>query len=277
MKQSQESIAVKGVKAVKQPKTAIEISKGWLRDIQRPLDQRTTVHQIAELFDREPLEVHHHFREAVLVAESVYAEQLQSWLPRFSSANVYRILAGAEKFAREDRLAQFIIVRLLQPDLVVETGVKWGEGALFLTEALKLNGSGKLVSFDVGFDDSQTTYEYPPQADQVGFLVPEENREYWELVIGDSITRMETELPQLPPVDFFYHDSLHTYDHMLGEFETVLHYMSSVGALMSEDIDQNTAWDDFVEENRERFSHTTTFSFTEENTKRGMGAAVMNP
>ncbi len=38
------------------------------------------------------------------------------------------------------------------------------------------------------------------------------------------------------PVDLFYHDSLHTYDHMFWEFGTALPYLSPRGLLASDDV-----------------------------------------
>jgi hypothetical protein len=88
------------------------------------------------------------------------------------------------------RLGWYAIVRALQPQLVVETGVHDGLGSALLLRALDLNGSGRLVGFDV---DSGS-----------GWLVPERLQSRYELVLGDVRETLPRVLADAH-VDFFIH------------------------------------------------------------------------
>jgi len=195
-----------------------------------------------------------YFDEAVKsVSRGVYADQLRTYVPRTTPLRAYLSVVGPHKFARVDRLFLYMLTRAMDPEFVVETGVKWGESSLFILEALRRNDegrseSGQLLSIDIGLDESDQ-YGYPSKADQTGFLVPEQYEDYWTLALGDSIEVLDSRLPHSLPVDLFYHDSLHTYDHMYGEFDALFPHMAEGGVLASEDVNENDAWDDFFAEN----------------------------
>ena len=48
-------------------------------------------------------------------------------------------------------------------------------------------------------------------------------------------------------VDVFIHDSLHTYDHMMWEFETAYPHLQDGGLLFSDDALWNRSFFDFVD------------------------------
>jgi hypothetical protein len=56
------------------------------------------------------------------------------------------------------------------------------------------------------------------------------------LVIGDSRRELPGLMERCAPVDMFYHDSLHTYEHMVWEFGTALPHLGIGGLLASDDV-----------------------------------------
>jgi predicted O-methyltransferase YrrM len=146
------------------------------------------------------------------------------------------------------------LIRLVQPDIVVETGVFRGISSAFILGALAQNGRGRLYSIDL----PQASYEVPgrgkdtselPSGAQTGFVVPESLRSRWTLVSGNSRSELPPLLARLGVIDVFLHDSEHTYDFMTWEYETAWPLLRSGGVLASDDINWNRAFDDFVNAN----------------------------
>jgi predicted O-methyltransferase YrrM len=121
----------------------------------------------------------------------------------------------------------YLLVRAARPRVVVDTGVLYGASCAHILAALAQNGRGRLYSIDIGRDSREPPHE---------FFVPDELRPNWELIIGDSRRELPSLLSRLPAIDMFYHDSLHTFEHMTWEFETALPHLSSEGVIASDDI-----------------------------------------
>ena len=139
-------------------------------------------------------------------------------------------------------IVYYALVRLLQPRLVVETGVNNGFSTRFLLLAMERNGCGMLHSIDMP----------TPQEDvrqlgkETGWLVPDRLRARWQLHLGDARKLLPTLLQELGTLDIFIHDSLHTYDHMLFEYRTAWPHVRAGGILLSDDTDFNTAFPEFA-------------------------------
>ena len=121
----------------------------------------------------------------------------------------------------------YYLVRALRPRIVVETGVCYGASSAYILEALAANGHGELYSIDLG-----NTKDEPPS----DYLVPWRLRRHWHLCIGDSKRLLPPLLEQLREIDLFHHDSLHTYEHMMWEYETAFPWLSPTGVLSSHDV-----------------------------------------
>jgi predicted O-methyltransferase YrrM len=121
----------------------------------------------------------------------------------------------------------YLLVRAARPRIVVETGVLYGASSAHLLAALARNGDGTLYSLEIGRRPEEPAHEY---------FVPDEVRERWRLSIGDSRWGLPAVMERTAPVDMFYHDSLHTYDHMIWEFGTALPYLAPGGLLASDDV-----------------------------------------
>lgn len=90
---------------------------------------------------------------------------------------------GPDKLYVNWRDLLYVLVRLEQPDVVVETGVRGGLSSAYVLNALERNGHGRLLSVDIG-DRSLI----PPDVDEraVGWMVPDRLDDRWDLHIGTS-------------------------------------------------------------------------------------------
>ena len=136
------------------------------------------------------------------------------------------------------RLA-YAICRLRQPEVVVETGVAYGVTTAFLLQALAVNNKGGLWSIDL-----------PPLGEdaeaQTGCLVPPALRARWHPLRGTTRRLLPTLVSQVPAIDVFLHDSLHTSWNMSREFRTVWPKLANGGVLISDDVEQNRAFETFA-------------------------------
>jgi methyltransferase family protein len=133
----------------------------------------------------------------------------------------------------------YAVVRAMRPAVVLETGVGYGVTSAFILQALEANGAGVLHSVDLaplalGAEHS------------VGSLIPPDLRARWRLHRGGSRTILPRLLPSIAPVDVFVHDSVHTYWHMAWELRTVRRHLAPQGAVLSDDVEGNRAFEEFV-------------------------------
>lgn len=181
-------------------------------------------------------------------AEAIY-NQLRN--KNWDSANAIRMFQSKIKGYSNAYLYAFC--RYFKPEIVVETGVHYGSSSAFILKALKDNGNGQLYSVDLpdvtyARDDRSIHHDALPYKGTTGFAVFPELRKNWTLIIGDS----KIELPKLVNeigvgnIDIFHHDSKHTYEHMLFEYQTVWPALKDkTGLLMSDDVLWNSAFQDF--------------------------------
>lgn len=132
----------------------------------------------------------------------------------------------------------YAIVRALKPKIFVETGVQTGVSTYFILSAMERNGYGMLHSIDI--------QETLPDGNKIGWLVPDELKHRWNFSLGDSKEVVPKMLSEVKIVDIFMHDSLHTYEHMSFEFRTAWEYLREGGVLITDDIDQNRSFEDFI-------------------------------
>ena len=146
----------------------------------------------------------------------------------------------------------YALIRVMQPDLVVETGVCDGFSTRFMLLAMERNGRGALHSIDLPNQDVELDPGGSRQRDvmaigrETGWLVPASLRSRWRLHLGDAKVLLPELLPKLGPIDVFIHDSLHTYEHMMFEYRTVWPHLRNGGILLSDDTDWNQAFPEFA-------------------------------
>lgn len=149
-------------------------------------------------------------------------------------------------------IVSYAAVRLIRPDVVVETGVAEGLSSWFILLAMDHNAHGILHSIDLPNQDVELVpggarqTEMLPGGKDTGFFVPDSLRARWNLHIGDAKELLPKLLQMLGMIDIFLHDSLHTYEHMMFEYRTVWPYLRQGGILISDDTDLNTALSDFA-------------------------------
>ena len=129
----------------------------------------------------------------------------------------------------------YLACRLIEPETVVETGVAYGVSSAFILRAMEVNGSGTLHSVDL-----------PPLRRQYerfwGIAVPDGLRGRWRLHRGTSARVLPQLLGEIPTLDLFVHDSLHTHKNMRREFDTVWPHLRDGALLLADDVERNRAF-----------------------------------
>jgi len=143
----------------------------------------------------------------------------------------------------------YLVCLHTQANKIVETGVHYGASSAFILKALRETG-GRLYSIDlpsVKYQRDNGTFHFDelPSSTNSGFVVPEPLKDNWELILGDSREKLPKLLQSIGQIDMFHHDSMHTYDLMTFEYETVWPYLNHGGLLLSDDAHWNNAFKDF--------------------------------
>ena len=134
----------------------------------------------------------------------------------------------------ESMLLCYALVRTLQPETIVETGVGNGASTFFFLRALSANGGGVLHSFDI--------------SDDVGGYLTKADRRTWDLQVLNrraSLRDLARRLSCLPPADLFIHDSHHRFKHMSREFELATAVLREHGVVLCDDAESTFAFDEF--------------------------------
>jgi predicted O-methyltransferase YrrM len=143
----------------------------------------------------------------------------------------------APRWAADSLLARccYLACRLLEPSVVIETGVAYGVSSAFILRALKENGRGVLHSVDL-----------PPlrrEAEEFwGIAVPDALEGRWIIHRGSSGRVLPGLLQEAGAVDLFLHDSLHTYRNMRRELETLWPRLRTGGVILADDVERNRAF-----------------------------------
>lgn len=123
------------------------------------------------------------------------------------------------------RKAWYALVRILRPALIVETGTDKGLGALVLARAAQLNQFGNVLTIDAN-----------PRAGEFirGNAVPRLRME-----INDSVDEIRNLAEN--EVDFFIHDSLHTYSHETAELRALESKLAPEAWVLSDNSEETDA------------------------------------
>lgn len=124
----------------------------------------------------------------------------------------------------------YVSVKVLKPSLVVETGTANGTSSSAILAALHSNNFGKLETFDIYKFDLKYVPDYLKSRVRSHVLSDRAGLEQWmienkEIITGNSI---------------FFHDSNHSFEHQIWEYEKAKMY--GFGHLISDDIDDSFAF-----------------------------------
>jgi len=137
-------------------------------------------------------------------------------------------------------------VRVLKPEVMIETGVAHGSSTWIILNAMHLNKKGKLYSIDLPNNDTNSAYNFRNTQPATGWMVPDSLKPLWELHLGYAQEILPALLKKLGKIDIFFHDSDHSYEHMKFEFETATPFIRSGGLLISDDVHKNKAYSEFI-------------------------------
>ncbi len=166
--------------------------------------------------------------DAAVLHDEYWASPFARWYGR-RYEELQGLVEDKETSSRFDLVTLYMLVRALEPKVVVETGVNYGGSSAHILAAMRENGFGKLYSIDL------------PKARALpalrqDFLVPPELQGDWHLILGDSRDELPKLLHSLGQIDHFHHDSLHTAQHMSWEYETAFGHIRPGGVLSSHDV-----------------------------------------
>jgi predicted O-methyltransferase YrrM len=140
----------------------------------------------------------------------------------------------------------YAIVRLVKPDIVVETGVQAGISSAYILKALAKNNQGILYSIDL--PDENILMRIPRESRHYidsGWVIPKELKNRWRLIIGRSRDKLPSLLKMPGSIDIFVHDSEHSYENMMFKYMTAWDHLKEGGILLSDDTNLNKAFIDF--------------------------------
>jgi len=163
------------------------------------------------------------------------------------------------------RLAWYALTRASKPELIVETGVDKGLGAMVLAAALLRNAQGGHKGRLVAVDSNPRS----------GCLVEAPFSEFIDLRIGDSLEVIDSLRDEM--VDLFIHDSDHRYLHETAELERILPRLSPFGFLVSDAATESTALADFAARNGLNFLFAPEYPINHWSRGQGLGVARRGP
>lgn len=127
----------------------------------------------------------------------------------------------------------YALIRALQPNMVVEIGTNVGCSASHIASALKMNGTGKLMTFDTA-----GSVVIPPDKDghsavyKPGQLIPDDLRPFVEVVNADGIKYLREYIGE---VDFIFEDGAHSFEGTRDAWVSGLAVLNPGGLLISHD------------------------------------------
>jgi predicted O-methyltransferase YrrM len=134
------------------------------------------------------------------------------------------------------RLGWYAMVRILRPEVVIETGVDKGLGSVLLAAALLRNGAGRLYGTDID-----------PTA---GRLLSGKYAAVAELLFGDSIESLERFEGK---IDLFINDSDHSAEYEAREYRTIASKLSDRAVVLGDNAHATDALVKWSEESGRNF------------------------
>jgi len=136
----------------------------------------------------------------------------------------------------------YLLVRLLRPARVLETGVRPGYSTAWILAALDANRFGELTSLGPGSTEGRGR----GVADAtVGQMVAPRLRSRWTLVLGNTEERLRALLGRGDRIDLFFYDNGPDPHRAALELRWAWAALSPRGVLLAHHVDAHPAWTDF--------------------------------
>jgi predicted O-methyltransferase YrrM len=159
----------------------------------------------------------------------------------------------------DDALFLYWLVRKLNPKTIVQTGVCNGLSSAFMMLALVKNGAGghlHVIDLPPVFNSKDAAWTAKgkvygvviPEGKSSGWMVPDAYRNRFDVQNGDAKVLLPKMVDSVDTIDLFYHDSDHTYDHMMFEFREVKRKLRPGGLIVADDVSWNASVWDFADQ-----------------------------
>ena len=124
----------------------------------------------------------------------------------------------------------YFLTKILNPDVVIETGVSSGVSSRAFLKAISDNGHGKLHSSDLRV--------LLPEG-KTGFMVPKELKNNWFLYNEGDQLNLPNILKQIDKVDLFHYDSLKSQEKIEEVLKILRPYFHNESVIIIDDIDRH--------------------------------------
>jgi predicted O-methyltransferase YrrM len=210
--------------------------KAWDKVLPRMLEEAKTVPHAQQVFERRS-----------------FIEQYTAELHRKYQAHYVPGWVNLD-----DALFLYWLVRSQKPRTIVQTGVCNGLSSAFMMLALAKNGpEGRLHVVDLPpvFDPNDAAWTVKgkvygvviPEGKSSGWIVPDAYRDRFEVLNGDAKLLLPKLVDKVDEIDMFYHDSDHTYNHMMFEFREAKRKLRPGGLIVGDDVSWNASVWDFAD------------------------------
>lgn len=150
------------------------------------------------------------------------------------------------------------LVRQAKPKVIVQTGVSNGLSSAFMMLALAKNGpDGKLYVIDLPAIFNPKEPSWTEKGKVYGVVIPEGKSSGWigadmyrdrfDVQVGDAKVLLPPLIDRLNSIDMFFHNSDHSYNHMIFEFEQAVRKLRPGGLMVADDIAWNASLWDFAD------------------------------
>jgi predicted O-methyltransferase YrrM len=223
----------------------------------------------SQLFNKPVSEVEECFGD--LVGDEAFLAQINAKIkdvPEFGGKQFTHVSE-----MRVFRCMLYLLTRIVQPEIFVETGVHNGMSSAFILLGMKHNGKGKLHSVDLPPLDQrildQGTNELP-DAKLPGWIIPDELKVNHDLRLEYAQIGLPKLLNELGAVDLFLHDSDHEYTHIMFEIGLAWSYLKDGGLIAIDNVEQNDAFDDFARATNSKNLRVSSFEGSERTWQHGL-------
>lgn len=161
-----------------------------------------------------------------------YLEEARDWFYNWKKSVKEAIPDAPVEWNAGEGLSIFLYVsvKVLKPALIVETGTANGTSSAAILAALHSNNFGKLETFDIYKFGLKYVPDYLKNRVQSHVLGDRSELEQWMIENKKIITESS----------IFFHDSNHSFEHQLWEYEKAKMY--GFGHLISDDVDDSFAF-----------------------------------